>query len=181
MIHLFFRLASPTANNQLQLAHHQLTQMKQALITSFAALMAFSSAIGRLGETKQEIITRYGQGQVSDIQRLTGAQTDKYFKNGFQIEIVMDQGKSIWEIIQRQDGGGEIPDKDVKNILDGYKESKRTWRYDRQKNSGRAEASQSISPIVGPDTKTTYVLRTLQHAGLSTRPTLAAKAFSANK
>lgn len=114
-----------------------LPSMKLSLLPVGAAVFVSffpGPAHARLGETEQQIIARYGQGQPSDIQRQPGAQTLKFTKNNFQIEVVIDQGKSIWEIIKRLDTGGEIPELDVKNILDGYKEQKRNWRFDRRDN-----------------------------------------------
>lgn len=114
--------------------------MKSAFLTLVLTLLALAPAQARLGETVQEIIQRFGTGQLSDIQRQPGAKTYKYFKDDFQIEVVIDQGKSIWEIYQRKNAAGEFPEADIKNILAGYKEQKRNWHVDRDA-ANRWEAS----------------------------------------
>ena len=45
-------------------------------------LVSTTSAFARLGETREQIDKRYGQGTRSDIQRLEGAETIKYYFNG---------------------------------------------------------------------------------------------------
>lgn len=121
-------------------------------ITVIAAGVAFSAVSARVGETKQEIDVRYGAGEKSNIQRLPGAETFKYLKNNFQIEVVMLNGKSIWEIFQRKDK--LITDDDIKDLLkanvalpensdansskssswtEPNGETKRTWYFNRQK------------------------------------------------
>lgn len=109
--------------------------MKSALLTFLFVLSACGPALARLGETEKDIVARFGEGQPSDIQRQVGAQTLKFLKNGIQIEVVIYQGKSVWEIYQKKDGSGAFPEADIKNLLDAYKEpkeTKRTWRYDRR-------------------------------------------------
>lgn len=126
--------------------------MKQALLSSLLALTVVGSAVARLGETEKEIEARFGEVKPSGLQRQPGAQTFKYFMNGFEIQVVFDQGKSIWEIFHKKDGSGAFAESDIKNLLDGYKEPKepknpkapnklneptepkRTWRFDRREN-----------------------------------------------
>jgi len=107
--------------------------MKHAFLMIAFAAVSCTSASARVGETEKEIITRYGDGARSDLQRQSGAETFKYFKNNFQIEVVIHDGKSIWEIFQKQDGDKYISDGDIKNILDGYKAPGQGWLFDRQK------------------------------------------------
>jgi hypothetical protein len=99
------------------------------MILMFAAI---GSALARVGETQQEISARYGKGELSDIQRMPGAQTFKYFKGDFQVEVVISEGKSIWEIFQRQTGDKNLTDAEIKEILNAYKEGGRTWFYDQR-------------------------------------------------
>ena len=106
--------------------------MKQALISGIFTIIAFSSASARLGESEKEIIARYGAGKLSDKQRQPGAKTYIYFKNQYQIEVVIYQGISIWEIIHRKNVKGVFTDKEAETVLDVYKEMKRKWRYDRR-------------------------------------------------
>jgi len=106
--------------------------MKQVLIAALAIGAAVTSATARVGETQQEITARYGAGQLSDLQRQAGAETFIYRKENFQIEVVMSEGKSVWEIIQRQDGDRVITDDEIKDILNGYKDAGRTWFFDKR-------------------------------------------------
>ncbi len=117
--------------------------MKQILVILTMAIVAVCPAHGRVGETKEQIDQRYGAGQVSDIQRLQGAETFKYLKGNFQIEVVIYQGKSIWEIFQRHDV--EITDADIKEILKASTEKtdssafdistgpEKTWHFNQTK------------------------------------------------
>lgn len=106
--------------------------MKTVLLSLATVCFLISPAQARLGETLQEIIQRFGPGELSDMQRQPGAKTYKYHKDDFQIEVVIDQGKSIWEIYTRKNGnGGQFTDADIKNILAGYKDQKRNWHEDR--------------------------------------------------
>lgn len=114
--------------------------MKSVLLTLVLTLFAFAPAQARLGETLQEIIQRFGPGELSDMQRQPGSKTYKYLKDDIQIEVVIDQGKSIWEIYQRKNTSGQFPEADIKNILAGYKEQKRNWHVDRDAQN-RWEAS----------------------------------------
>lgn len=114
--------------------------MKSALLTLALTLLTLAPAQARLGETEQEIIQRFGTGELSDMQRQPGAKTYKYRKDDIQIEVVFDQGKSIWEIYQRKNISGQFPEADIKNILAGYKEQKRNWHVDRDAQN-RWEAS----------------------------------------
>lgn len=107
--------------------------MKLAFFTIIAVVVSLDFAVARVGETEKEVVARYGAGAPSDIQRQAGAETFKYLKNNFQIEVVMLDGKSIWEIIQKQDGDKYISDKEIKTILDGYKVPGQTWTFNIQK------------------------------------------------
>jgi len=106
--------------------------MKPTALTIALLFAALCSAFSRVGETQQQIEARYGAGPLSDIQRMPEAQTYKYMKDNFQIEVVIYEGRSIWEIIQRQDGDRYITDPEIKDILNAYKEAGRTWFYDQR-------------------------------------------------
>ena len=106
--------------------------MKAYIVTILSVVSLCHSLHARVGETDQEIKVRFGEGGPSDIQRQVGAKTLKFIKNNFQVEVVLHNGRSIWEIYRRLDVGGEMPAVDVQNILDGYKAQKRTWRFDRR-------------------------------------------------
>lgn len=167
--------------------------MKQALLSSLLALTVVGSAVARLGETEKEIEARFGEVKPSGLQRQPGAQTFKYFMNGFEIQVVFDQGKSIWEIFHKKDGSGAFAESDIKNLLDGYKEPKepknpkapnklneptepkRTWRFDRRENRWESPESPSTSPIEWKGMMTSSASRTSQPVKLSTELRLAAR------
>ena len=92
-------------------------------------VVSTNSAFGRIGETRQEIDQRYGDGKRSDIQRLEGAETIKYHLNNFQIEVVFHDNRSIWEIAQRQDRLMDADD--VKILLKANSADGRTWHFYR--------------------------------------------------
>jgi len=104
--------------------------MKSLYILILAALVAATtSAFARIGETRQEIDKRYGEGKRDDIQRLDGAESIKYHFSNYQIEVVFHDNKSIWEIFQRQDR--VIESDDIRIFLKANAGDGRTWHYDR--------------------------------------------------
>jgi hypothetical protein len=93
-------------------------------------LVAASSLQARVGETRTQITARYGKGELSDYQRLSGAETMKYHHGNFQIEVVFADDKSIWEIIKRED---HLIDKDdIKLLLEANKDPGTTWTFKRR-------------------------------------------------
>ena len=96
--------------------------MKITQVLILTALFVFTTtAFARLGETREQIEKRYGQGTRSDIQRLEGAETTKYYFNNFQIEVVFCDNKSIWEIFH--------PTRDINMLLRAYADDGHTWHY----------------------------------------------------
>lgn len=88
-------------------------------------VVSANSAFARLGETRQEIDKRYGEGKRSDTQRLDGAETIKYHFNNFEIEVVFHDDKSIWEIFH-----GSFKLSEIKTFLKANAGEKSTWNYD---------------------------------------------------
>jgi hypothetical protein len=86
-----------------------------------ALAVSTTSAFARIGETRQEIDKRYGDGKHSDTQRLEGAETIKYHFNNFEIEVVFHDNKSIWEIFH--------PTRDINSLLKAYADDGHTWHY----------------------------------------------------
>lgn len=124
--------------------------MKTHIIALFCLAGLGCSSYARVGETDQEIKARFGEGRPSDFQRQAGAQTLKFTKDNFQIEVVLHNGHSIMEIYRRLDVSGEMPKMDVKNILDGYKAQKRTWRYDSEDNRWISSAKPKLIAYLEP-------------------------------
>ncbi len=100
------------------------TKIPQVLILT-ALVLFTTSAFARLGETREQIDKRYGEGTRSDIQRLEGAETIKYHFNNFQIEVVLHDNKSIWEICH-----GNINTRDIKMFLKANADDGHTWHYE---------------------------------------------------
>lgn len=101
--------------------------MKITQVLILTGLFVFTaSAFARLGETREEIEKRYGKGTRSDIQRLEGAETMKYFYNNFQIEVAFHDNKSIWEIFHQ---GNRISTRDIKMLLKANAGDGLTWQF----------------------------------------------------
>ncbi len=102
-----------------------------------ALAVSTTSAFARIGETRQEIDKRYGDGKRSDIQRLEGAETIKYHFNNSDIEVVFHDNKSIWEILH-----GSPATSDIKIMLKANAGGQ-AWHYDgtnhRWERSGDAK------------------------------------------
>lgn len=127
--------------------------MKIALIVATLMFSIASQSHARVGETMLEITARFGLGQTTDKQRLEGAQTYKFSKNGFQVEVVISQGKSIWEIYQKQNVAGTFPSNDIEQLLEGYKEAKenkRSWRFDRRENRWESTGKPKLIAYLWP-------------------------------
>lgn len=106
--------------------------MKTAYAVCGLLFLITASIEARVGETKAEIEARYGKGGLSDIQRQPGATTYKYFKNGFQIEVVIHEGKSMWEIIEKI-ADRYTSDQDIQDVLEGYRKAGESWKFDKAK------------------------------------------------
>ena len=88
--------------------------MKHFLALSFAALLAQMNAHARVGETREEIAIRYGEGKLMPSQRLAGTESFEYSKSGFIVEVVILDGKSVMEIYARKEG---TSDEAIKELL----------------------------------------------------------------
>jgi hypothetical protein len=111
----------------------QIHSMKRPLIATALALFATLTANARIGETQQEIATRYGEGRKSgDRLKAPGAETWKYSAGGFSIEVVYVNGKSVWELFERKDK--VITDDDIKDLLKVNGAPGTNWRFDRREN-----------------------------------------------
>ncbi len=97
-------------------------------LTLAAFILSSASAFARIGETREQIDKRYGTGTHSDYQRLDGTETIKYHFNNYQVEVVFNDNKSIWEIYQRQ--GRLIDATDLRMLMKANADGK-TWHSDR--------------------------------------------------
>jgi hypothetical protein len=104
--------------------------MKTINILILAAfILSTASAFARLGETREQIDKRYGEGKPSDTQRLEGAKTIKYHFNNFEVEVVFRDDKSIWEIFHNPQGH-LISTRDSKMFLKGNSDDGHPWQYE---------------------------------------------------
>ncbi|MGA3171315.1 MAG: hypothetical protein ABSE62_09895 [Chthoniobacteraceae bacterium] len=70
--------------------------LKPIIAASLVALFTSAHAFARIGETPDQIATRYGVGQPSSA-RFPGTTQIKYFKGGYEIDVHFLNGKSIAE------------------------------------------------------------------------------------
>lgn len=105
--------------------------MTQFIVITITVLLASLSAHARVGETEKEITARYGRGQVAQTQRLAGAKTFEYDKNGFYVEVVILDGKSVLEIYAHKSG---TTDDVIKELLKVNSRTEATWHFDRKAN-----------------------------------------------
>jgi hypothetical protein len=94
------------------------------ILILIALAVSTTSAFARIGETRQEIDKRYGDGKRSDTQRLEGAETIKYHFNNFEVEVVFHDNKSTKEIFH-----GTLVTSDIKSILKANA-GEQAWHYD---------------------------------------------------
>jgi hypothetical protein len=105
--------------------------MKHAFTTLAIVLLLVQPTSARIGENPQEVVARYGDGKkFRDRITAKGAETFRYEKNGFIIDVVFLDGKSVMEVIQRKDR--TITDEDIKGLLKLYDSSATNWRFDRR-------------------------------------------------
>jgi hypothetical protein len=110
--------------NMKTIKHMKITQV--LILTGL--LLFTTSAFARLGETREQIDKRYGQGTRSDIQRLEGAETIKYHFDNFEVEVVFHDNKSIWEIFHNPQG--RVSTRDSKMFLKANSDGRNTWQYE---------------------------------------------------
>jgi hypothetical protein len=105
--------------------------MKHALTTLAIALLLVQPTSARIGENRKEVVARYGNGEkFRDRLTAAGAETFRYEKSGFIIDVVFLDGKSVMEVIHRKDK--TITDDDIKDLLKLYDSPSTNWRFDRK-------------------------------------------------
>jgi hypothetical protein len=105
--------------------------MKSSSLLAALLLVATAAAQARVGETQQQIATRYGDGKKAKIQRLAGADTYEYRKDGFYVEVVLLDGKSVWEIYAHEKG---TTDEVIKELLKVNSTPEANWHFDKKAN-----------------------------------------------
>lgn len=66
-----------------------------------------------LGKTADEVAQRYGPGAAH--QPREGMEQREYGKNGYTIQVVFKNGRSVWELFKREDR--DVTNDDIVNIL----------------------------------------------------------------
>jgi hypothetical protein len=120
----------------------------RALLILTTLVVSTNYAAARIGETRQEIDKRYGEGKRSDIQRLEGAETIKFQFDNFQVEVVFHDNKSIWEIVQRHDR--LIDSGDIRSLLKANSTDDRTWHFYRLKHRWERSGSPLYTAYLWP-------------------------------
>ena len=105
--------------------------MKLLIGLMIATFLAAGSVSARVGETQQQITTRYGVGKIAQNQRLAGAETFEYRKDDFYVEVVMLDGKSVLEIYAHTKG---TTDEVIKELLKVNHRAGAAWRFHRKPN-----------------------------------------------
>ncbi len=104
--------------------------MKSLIAIVATILFTTVSAHCRMGETLEQLITRFGEGK-KNTGRIRMAGHDQYYfeKDGIGIQCVISDGKVAMEVFHRI--GPIITDQDIKEILktegDGH-----SWRFDKK-------------------------------------------------
>jgi hypothetical protein len=98
--------------------------MKKLLLGMALLVAATLTSYARIGETRAEISARYGAGeQIRD--RLPETTQFEYHKNGFTMQIVFQNGQSIWEFFKREDT--DITDADMEGLRALLAAGRWTW------------------------------------------------------
>ena len=105
--------------------------MKHSLAIALVLALIATSAHARIGETREEITLRYGEGKKDDAPRIPGTERFNYSKNGFDIEVMFAAGKSVMEVFHRKDK--EITDDDIKGLLKVTAASQ-SWTFNKKNN-----------------------------------------------
>ncbi len=120
-------------------------------------LLTLASVQARLGETRKEITTRYGGGELSDCQRLRGAETMKYHFGNFQIEVVFSGDKSIWEIFKREDR--LIDEEDIAILMEANRAPGTYWIYQRNANRWERTGSPQLIGYLWPQHEDFFTIK----------------------
>jgi hypothetical protein len=98
--------------------------MKTLLIGIAVVSISILHAQARIGETRAQIAARYGNGKAIR-ERLPETVQMEYHKNGFTIQIVFFNDRSIWELFKRDDT--QITDGDIDGLLEIFAAGHWTW------------------------------------------------------
>lgn len=113
-----------------------------SLAAMLLALVLPQSASGRIGETFEEIKVRFGEGEKQESNRLPGS--DKYYfvKNGFGIEVMIVDGRSVMEIYHRVNG--KITDAEIQELL-RLNDDLRHWRFSKKDNQWKRDDKKLVA------------------------------------
>ncbi len=82
--------------------------MRTALLTLIFIISITAPALARLGETGDQIVTRYGQPLSEIDQKAEGAKLALVFitfqKNGFEVDVTLSDGASVAESFRKLNG-----------------------------------------------------------------------------
>lgn len=126
----------------------------------------------RVGETKEKIEARYGNGEESGI-KAEGAESWTYKKAGFIIEVEFIDGKSVHEVLQ---GDGKfISDEDVNAVMKLYDTPSTTWRFDKKTNRWKRSGKPKLEAYRYPGHPDFFVIRDVEVCDAAEKKTKAAE------
>jgi hypothetical protein len=105
--------------------------MKAAVTFLLLVAFAINDVQARVGETLEEIKARYGEGKATG-KRVANVDNLKFTKNGFDVEVSIKDGKSIYEMFHRKDQ--VITDADIQEFLKANATPANRWRFDKKEN-----------------------------------------------
>ena len=106
--------------------------MKKTLLSA-VILVATLSALpvhARIGETMEQLVQRYGEGQKVNNTRMPVGEQFEFTKKPFGVQAVMLDGKCVKEVLHRVEGP-IISDVEIKELLKANGEG-HTWAYIRK-------------------------------------------------
>lgn len=90
-------------------------------------LLASTPVFARVGETYGEVLKRYGKGEKQGTGRMHTTKGYYFIKDGFGIEVMILNGKSVMEVFHRKDG--VISDAEIQDLLKANGETF-TWAFE---------------------------------------------------
>ena len=102
--------------------------MKSVHLLTLIAILASTPVYARIGETYGEITKRYGRGEKQGTGRMHTTKGYYFIKNGFGVEVMILNGKSVMEVFHRTEGP-QISDAEIQDLLKINGENL-TWAFE---------------------------------------------------
>ncbi|MFN0128049.1 MAG: hypothetical protein ACKV19_15325 [Verrucomicrobiales bacterium] len=121
--------------------------MHHVLAIAVAVLVASVPSQARVGETQKQITERYGEGKKTEVPRIVGAESFAYEKNGFSVEVVIHDGKSIMEIYSNRKG---VTEEVIQDLLKVNTATGTKWRFDRKESKWHRQGKPKLAAYRWP-------------------------------